>query len=381
MLGTRPNIELQAASAPEKDNSSTQSPNELAGMPDEILLRINSLLPSVKETARLAFVNRCFHGLFQPEIEKHAAKEAAEYAIYPTKDNVEKLKKLLSNCPALLLHPMTVKNRHGMAIQGTVYQIALHEGDNELIEDVIRPAFERLQNGLQEMEAQREMWLPKNWMETEDKICRSACEAIDQLFTVFKSASNANDVTELPEFPFTITINHQGAKEALEACKKSIAALYQPTFNMIIRGRDPIIRLLDRVIDRFDENYDALGGYDSPRNNAIMREVFGYCQRFAPINFMQAFAMGIFYIVENKEKLVRSFEYRNWRGHLILPLDSDPLFRLGYEYFAGPWRGGMAVGAMRGGGRGVQNFLSIKNSSSTILRYAASGTVLRNNVD
>lgn len=44
----------------------------------------------------------------------------------------------------------------------------------------------------------------------------------------------------------------------------------------------------------------------------LMRSVFCYGQRFAPINSLQAFAQGVFYIVEEK-KLTRFFEHRNWR--------------------------------------------------------------------
>lgn len=102
----------------------------------------------------------------------------------------------------------------------------------------------------------------------------------------------------------------------------------------IYPGHDPSVRLLERVIDRYKENFDAFGQYDTPRNNALMRSVFGYCQRSAPINFMQAFAQGIYYIIENKEKLTRSFDYRNWHGRVMFPLDSYPNYRLGYEYFA-----------------------------------------------
>lgn len=343
------------------------SPNDHADLSDEPLLQVNHFLPSDQDTAHLAMVNRRLHSLFKVEIGKKTANDAARCAIHPTEENVEILTALLKAWPALLLHSVRVKNRHDMEIQGTVYQIALHEGDNELIDDVIQPAFQRLHHGLEMMEAQRKKWLSDGWVEAEEKKFKSACVAIEQLFTVFRSASNANDVTELPQYPYTITINHQGAKKALEVCKESIAALYQPTVKITI-GRDPIIRLLEQVNDRFEENYNALGEYDSPRNNAIIREVYGYCQRFAPINYMQAFAMGVYNIVENKEKLVRSFEYRMWPGNFILPLDSDPQSRLGYEHFADEWAW------LRGRLPDLQNFLSVKNSScSTIVRYATLG--------
>jgi hypothetical protein len=266
---------------------------------------------------------------------------------------------------------VTVKNRHGNVIKGTVYQIALHECDDELINDEIKPAFEKLPNGLEEMEAQRQAWLPEGWLEAEAEACRAALAAIDNVFTAFKNASNPNDVTELPDYPYTITITNQDANTALDVFRKAVDALYEARDKVITSGRDPSIRLLEHVLDQYIKNYDVLGGFNTPRNNALLRKVFGYCQRPAPINLMQAFAQGPYYIVENKEKLKRTLEYRNWEGHFILPLDSDLAFRLGCEYFVAGGR--HARRAARTGllFAGLQNFLSVKNSSSsTVLRYA-----------
>lgn len=336
-------------------------------LPDDIWLIICAYYLSSKETAPLALVNKQLYGLFQSEIGKTIikAKHAAECAIYPTKENVEKLITSLSVCPMVLHHPVMVKNRHGTEIKGTVYQVTLHEDDNELIDDVIEPAFKKLDRGLETMEAQRKAWLSEGWMEAEEKACANALTAIDNVFTALKNAG-PNDVTELQQYPYTITINNQEVNKALDACRKAIDALYKPTGKVIESGRDPTVRLIERFIDRYEENYVALGGDNAPRNNALMRAVFGYGQRHAPINFMQAFAMGIYYLIKNKEKLIRSFEYRNWREHFILPLDSDPHFRLGYEHFAG--RLGWASAASRVVGC-LQDFLSIKNSSYTNQNY------------
>lgn len=317
----------------EQNNDSQQNFEPFTHLPNEIVLALKDFLPSVKNIACLASVNHRFYGLFQPEVEKIAAKEAAECAIHPAKKNVEKLKALLTACPQLLLHRVIVKNRHGMKMKGTVYQVALHEGDNELIDDVIKDAFKKLQDGEKTMEAQRQKWFPDSGLEAEERACANACEAIDNLFAAFKNATHPDDVTKSAESPYTITINHQGVKEALEAYREAIDALYKPTNKVIENGRDPIIRLLDRVMDRYEENYNQLGGFNSPRNNALMQMGFGYCQRPAPINFMQTFAQGSYYIAGKNEKLSRTFEYQNWAGHFILPLDSDPLNRLGYEYF------------------------------------------------
>lgn len=177
---------------------------------------------------------------------------------------------------ALLLHPLIVKNCHSMLIRGTVYQIALHEGDDELIDDVIKPAFEKLHHGLETMEAQRNAWLPDGWMEAEVKTCENACKAIDEVFTAFKNASDPNDVTELRQHPYTITINNQEVNKRLA------------TFRDVIDGL---------------------------------------------------------------------------KGYSILPLDSEPLFRLGYEHFGGDR--GVAMACWWEGREGLgwilQNFLSIKN--------------------
>src|SRR5579862_6862312 len=146
-------------------------------LPDDIWLIICTYYLSLKETARLVSVNRKLYTLFPSKIGEIEAKDAAEYAINPTKENVEKLKILLKNCPPVLLYPVTVKNRHGIAIKGTVHQITRHEGDDELVDDEIRTAFKRLHRGLETMEAQRKTWLPEGWMEAEEKICANALTA------------------------------------------------------------------------------------------------------------------------------------------------------------------------------------------------------------
>ncbi|HLB43344.1 MAG TPA: hypothetical protein VJN02_10985 [Gammaproteobacteria bacterium] len=376
-----PNKSLANPNTNKHQNNSSQ-PIQLTDFPNEVLLTINNYLSS-KDTAHLVSVSWQFYTLFQPEIGKKEVKDAAACAINPIKENIEKLKALLEECPALLLHKVTVKNRHGMVIKGTVYQIALHEGDDELIDDVIKPAFMRLHHGLETMEAQRKTWLPDGWMEAEERACASACDAIDNVFTAFKNAINPNDVTELPNYPYTITIHNQQANIALDAFRNAIDVLYKPTDKVIESGRDPIIRLLERVMNRYEENYNALGGYDTPHNNTLMRAVFGYCERSAPINFMQAFAQGIYYILENKEKLTRSFEYRHWVGNFILPLDSGLQFRLGYEYFARVGGGGAVRSASVEPGAAVRvykTFCQSKTAAALQTCYATTGKVLRNNV-
>lgn len=224
-----------------------------------------------------------------------------------------------------------------MVIKGTIYQIALHEGDDDLIDNMIKPAFKKLHHGLEEMKKQRKAWLPDGWMEDEKKACANTLTAIDNLFTAFRTASHPNDVTESEQQPYTININDKNAKTALEFARKAIDSLCQSTDKVITTGRDPSIRLLEHVVDQFNKNSPyAFWLGNRPRNNTLLRFLYGYSQRFAPINFMQAFAQGLhYYCRDNKQSLTRSFKHASDDAdHVIFPLDSDPLFRLGNEYFA-----------------------------------------------
>lgn len=188
------------------------------------------------------------------------------------------------------------------------------------------------------------------------------------------------ELPQQPYTPYTITINNQAANKALEVLREAIDVLYQPTGKVITRGRDLSTRLLERIIDQFIENYYELGGDHAPRNNAIMRFGYGYGQRFAPINFMQAFVQGIFTIVEYKEKLIRSFEYCNWKGHFILPHESNSLFRLGYEHWAA--RGTIMrvqPGSPRESKR-VKTFFQSKTAALPPTYHATTEKALRNTI-
>jgi len=359
--------EIKTEVAHESNSGATSNPLPgnvnfpIAELPALALTNIAGYL-SGKEVAQFIRVARNWeiYNFFKPVINKLAlieAKEAAACAIYPVEEgennapiyNVTKLKALLKACPALLLHPVSVKNRHGMEIKGTVYQIALHEGDHELVDDVIEPAFKRLNDGLTKMKEQHQAWLPEGWLEAETAACKSAMSAIDNLFAAFKRASNPNDVIELEQRPKTITIHHLEVNLALETFRKEIDKLYQATDKPKVSGRDPIARLLGYFIDRYIENVETLGSHASPRNNALFRLGYGYLQRYAPINFLQAFAMAIFFLVSSHHKLKRKFEYCGWPDHYILPLDSEPADRLGHEYFVG---GGLYRPGALGQGQG-----------------------------
>src|SRR5688500_11942360 len=68
----QPLLQEEVITFPQQDKISV---GDLSG---EILMMISDHLPSVKDKAHSASVNRHFHDFFQPEIGKQTAKEAAE---------------------------------------------------------------------------------------------------------------------------------------------------------------------------------------------------------------------------------------------------------------------------------------------------------------
>lgn len=69
------------------------------------------------------------------------------------------------------------------------------------------------------------------------------------------------------------------------------------------------------------------------------RQLIGFIQRFFPANLAQAFAQGIYYIVEDKETVRRSFNFRHNPAHSFFPL-SDSLTGSRFNYVA---EGGLGV--------------------------------------
>jgi hypothetical protein len=90
--------------------------------------------------------------------------------------------------------------------------------------------------------------------------------------------------------------------------------------------------LLGEAYKLYDEKFLHFGSSHSAKNMLFRKKVIGYIQRFSPASYAQAFAQGIYYIVENGEKLKRSLKFRyDKKNILFFPLDSDPRFRLGHD--------------------------------------------------
>jgi hypothetical protein len=109
--------------------------------------------------------------------------------------------------------------------------------------------------------------------------------------------------------------------------------LEQQKARVIKTGKHFNIQLLVEAFKLYEEKFDLLGGYNSPRNNLFWRKVIGTIERYLPACYAQAFCQSIKSIVCGN-KLNRSLKFKYSPTVIFYPLDSNPEFRLGVDYAA-----------------------------------------------
>lgn len=100
-------------------------------------------------------------------------------------------------------------------------------------------------------------------------------------------------------------------------------------------GTDFDETLLIIAFELYGQYYDELGGYNKPKTNLFWRRMIGYLERFVSARTAQDFCQGSCYLTEEGEKPHRQLTYCD-SDVVYFPLDSDPNFRLGYEYAIAP---------------------------------------------
>ncbi|OAI49081.1 hypothetical protein AYO45_03530 [Gammaproteobacteria bacterium SCGC AG-212-F23] len=84
----------------------------------------------------------------------------------------------------------------------------------------------------------------------------------------------------------------------------------------------------------YDNNFEPFGNHwSAPKNVFSVQKIMGIPQRGLPAGELQLHAQGPYSVLVNGDKLKRTFSF-TLAGGSILPVDSDPSFRLGYNYMA-----------------------------------------------
>jgi hypothetical protein len=258
----------------------------------------------------------------------------------PTNYNIGKLKAMITVNPALLLEKCQVQTHakdlagNAVVVEGTLFELA-DRADDEGMLSMIQPYMQA--HYPEELQACKEKLLA----EEKDEATRQEkdLQALQTIISAISKASNRTCELML-NHETEITADDKEAQKlltALNAFRDYLAPKKDPQTNEIIpikTGKHFNMQVLIEAFRLYDENYDAFGGWDSHKNNLCWRKLIGYMQRFLPACYAQAFAQGIYYIVEDGEKLRRTFDFRLGGGSYF-PLDGDPSFRLGYNYAAG----------------------------------------------
>ena len=120
-------------------------------------------------------------------------------------------------------------------------------------------------------------------------------------------------------------------------------------------------QLLLEAYQQYNAQYQGSDDdWSKPKNVLRWQKVVGLIQRLLPACDAQVIAQGLYYVIEDNKKSKRSFSFTHSNGS-IFPLDSDPIFRLGYNWAVGLGGAGDVVGRWA---YAVGKLISSKNSSA-----------------
>lgn len=276
-------------------------------------------------------LNQLFGKLFDKTVSTSTLKllhqQLLEHVIYGEE---EKAQEIMEKHPILLLYKGKVTDYSGRKIKGTAYQMALGAEDIEMAE-MIQGHLKKLPDGLAEIIRQQKQQFPsdeKNLREENLKEIK-ALEAITQFICDAKEEEIATD-----DFKFDLKIS--------ERCQIALAqfrsSLDPASDKVITQGKHFNLELLLKALELYERHYDTFGTCRSSAKNMLFwRQVIGYIQRLMPACYAQAFCQGLYYVVVAGNKLRRSLNFINNRDIFFFPNDSDPHYRLGYEYGVGDW--------------------------------------------
>jgi hypothetical protein len=300
---------------------------EFVMQPDKFPAIIEKILPAIKEHHEFITSEPFPNQLKKSELGQ-AVFPYIEAACLPTindhflhlviRGNQDEAEKMLRVNPELLLIKAIVTDYSDRKIEGTAFQLALGADDVEMSE-MIAPYFDKLPGGGGPAAKEKQIK--------------------DQFPTGEESKNNAVDSAELKKVVQAISDSATDAD--CEAALQAFKAYLKPK-DIIQSGKHFNTDILIEAFKLYDEKYNDFGGWDSRRNNLFWRQVIGNIQCCLPSCYAQAFCQGLYAIVEDKEKLERSFGFRYSPGTIYFPLDSDPNFRLGVD-FAGTCGGLLAA--------------------------------------
>jgi len=208
----------------------------------------------------------------------------------------------------------------GQLITGlTPFQAALCAGDVEMCQ-MMEPYIDQLKNGREVRQIQFREIFPQG-LEESVRSQKLAASAFD-----FRPIVNA--ITSATDLDVKAVLEKRDNGSVL--CET--LDIFRKAFKQCVTDElvyNPYYLL--RVFEIYDEQSDIWGG---DKRHLFWRNVIGFVERFMPVCYAQAFARGIYYIVEEDVALARSLNLR-FGGESLYPLNFDFPIGLGFDYALG----------------------------------------------
>src|SRR3990167_8454581 len=275
-------------------------------------------------------------------------------------------KAMLESAPTLLLGTGRAFDYSRRTVQATPFQATLCAGDVEMCQMMMTIAKQHNMEG--ELQAQFEAIFP-NGVESLAEQQQQNTFDFDPIVAAITNASDADHQAALNK-----ENNGSALCQALDAFREQFAGLsreetvFNPTH-------------LLTAFERYDQEFDQWWNFG--QRDLFWRQVVGYVQCFLPACYAQAFAQGIYYIVEQNEVLKRNFTFRFNSFTTYLPC-FDGRSGLGFDFVSlvgtlgddASWRGLRRHEGEKGAGAPFQNYVSKKYQAlAEIYSTAASAAI------
>lgn len=271
---------------------------------------------SKKDLSNLAQVSKYFHGLFSPALDRELAPKLGEFII---RADLKNAKKVIQANPRLLTIPMTVTDYAHRKIQGTALQLALGAEDVKFHDDEI---------------AMVEMIMAELGKQPNGEylIAQQICDQFPEGWETAHNERVKRDQAALDDFVAAIRDNNN------EAAWEAAAETYRARIDYENLGKGVIetglhcnTKLVVAWLVAYLKNYIHFGDrYDHPKNLTLWQKG-GACERGLSAAYAMALARRSWNIIGMRQHLDRNLSFLLCFGS-VFPLDSDPQFRLGYNY-------------------------------------------------
>lgn len=235
---------------------------------------------------------------------------------------------MLKNNLSLLLEKGRVTDYSGRVIEGTALQLALgaedigiHEGEECMVEMIQRHLI-RLPIGETAIIEQIKQQFPEGYEKEEIKKQEADLNAVNALIKAIGDSKATNTAT---------------LEKECEAALNQFRNYLKPS-GVITTGQHSNVRMLVKAFEFYYQKYAEFGNdKESPKNKLFWEKGIGGIQRSLPANYAQAFCQSLYNYVICDKKLDRRLKVTVFSidSDPFFPLDSNPRYRLGYDYAHG----------------------------------------------